>query len=137
MSKFKGIDFVLKVNTGTVEIPVYSILAGQRGATLNRSVDTMDVTTKDSSNWKEFLPSIGEWSIDADGLVVDSDEAFTKLESYFMSRDKLLVELTTPGGKTYQGNVIITDFPIELPYDDAVTYSVKLTGTGVLTNQTV
>jgi len=133
MSKFKGIDFVLKVNTGTIDIPVYSILGGQRGATLNRSVDTIEVTTKHSNNWKEFLPSIGEWSIDADGLVVDSDVAFNELERCFMDRANLLIELTTPGGKTYKGTVIITDFPIELPYDDAVTYSAKLNGTGELT----
>lgn len=135
MSKFKGIDFVLKLNTAVDGQAVYEVLGGQRGATLNRSVETIDITTKGSDSWKEFLPGIGEWSIDTDGLIVESNAAFSKLEECFMAREPLMIELTTPGNKTYKGNVYITDFPIELPYDDAVTYSVSLMGTGMLSSQ--
>mgnify|MGYP000898994969 CR=1 FL=1 len=28
-----GVDFLLKVNTGTVETPVWTVIGGQRGAT--------------------------------------------------------------------------------------------------------
>ena len=32
----------------------------------------------------------------------------------------------------YKGKAIITDFPIDAPYDDAATYSLTLQGTGEL-----
>lgn len=127
--KFKGIDFLLKIKTAET----FTVLGGQRGATLNRSAETMDVTTKDSGGWKENLAGLKEFSIDADGLIIDSNAAYQALEDAFNNGTPIDVELSTPNDTTYTGKVLVTDFPIELPYDDAVTYSVTLTGTGPLT----
>ncbi|WP_069649639.1 phage major tail protein, TP901-1 family [Caloranaerobacter ferrireducens] len=128
----KGVDFVIKIedsgNPGT-----YILLGGQRGATLNRSTETIDVTTKDSNGWRESEASIKEWSIEADGLLIESDTAYSQLETAYMNGTKVKVELNTAGGSKYTGDAIITDFPIEMPYDDAATYSVTLQGTGPLT----
>lgn len=106
-------------------------LAGQRNATLNRSAEAMDATDKDSE-WRENEQGIKEWSIDCDGLLVESDEAYETLEDIFMSDGKVGVLITMPSGKKYQGTAIITDFPIEFPYDDMVTYSASFTGSGPL-----
>jgi TP901-1 family phage major tail protein len=127
--KFKGIDFLLKIKSGET----FVVLGGQRGATLNRSAETMDVTTKDSGGWKENLAGLKEFSIDADGLIVESNTAYQALEDAFNDGTAIDVELSTPNDTTYTGKVLVTDFPIELPYDDTVTYSVTLTGTGALT----
>ena len=37
----------------------------------------------------------------------------------------------------YGGLAIVTDFPIEAPYDDSVTYTITLTGMGALVDLTV
>ncbi|SHK48969.1 phage major tail protein, TP901-1 family [Paramaledivibacter caminithermalis] len=132
----KGVDFVIKIEDGGLP-GTYNILGGQRGATLNRSSETIDITTKSSSGWRENEASIKEWSIEADGLLVESDTAFSDLESAYMNGTKVLVELATAAGNKYSGEALITDFPIEAPYDDTATYSVTLQGTGALTKTTV
>lgn len=136
----KGVDFVIKVQTGVDETtgdPIFTIVGGQRGATLNRSAETIDITTKSSSGWRENEASIREWSIETDGLLIEDDTAYTELENCYMNGTKVLVELVTAAGNTYEGEALITDFPIEAPYDDAATYSVTLQGTGPLTKTTV
>lgn len=132
MSKIKGIDFLLYANKGTDLLPEYEVVGGQRGATLNRSADTLETTAKDSDGWKEFETSFIEWSIEAEGIFVSGDEGFNKLEESFFSREKILVEMKTASGRKYSGNVIVTDLPLEMPYDDMMTYSVTLQGSGEL-----
>ncbi len=124
----KGVDFIIKVGN--------KVLGGQRGATLNRSAEVIDTTTKNSAGWKENEASYKEWSIVSDGLLIENDEAFQALENAYMNGDKVVVELSTAAGNKYTGDAYITDFPIEAPYDDSATYSVTLQGTGAL-NKTV
>lgn len=125
-----GVKFLVYVNTGTVAVPVYTKVAGQRGATLNRSAETVDVTSKDSNNWRENEHGIREWSIDFDGLLVESDIAFAELEDALMNQVKLMVQFETAAGNKYEGTALLTDFPIEGPYDGESTYSGTLMGDG-------
>lgn len=110
------------------------VLGGQRGATLNRSAETIDVTSKDSDDWAESIPGKKSWSIDADGVYVISDAAYATLETNFLAGTTIVAYIQFPSGKKYEGTCMITDFPIEMPYDDLATYSVSLTGTGILAN---
>lgn len=126
MARAMGIDFVIKIGT--------DILAGQRGATLNRDADTIDVTAKDSPDlWRQNEASFKNWSIDSDGLVVEDDAAYLALETAYNNGDKVTVEISTPAGHKYGGSALITSFPVDAPYDDAATYSVSLLGDGALT----
>lgn len=124
-----GIDFVVSIDVAGVPTRV----AGQRGATLNRSVETTDRTTKDSDGNKEFGVSFSEWSIEADGLLVESNAALMALEDAFNEKEAIEIELITFAGNKYQGMAFITDLPIEAPHDDEATYSVTFQGTGALT----
>lgn len=124
MSKVKGLDVILSIGA--------SQLGGQRNATLNRSSELIDVTNKTSANsWKESLPGYKEWSLDCDGLYVISDTAHTALANAFNNGTAITVSLSG-SGVSYTGSAYITDYPIEAPYDDALTYSVSLTGSGAL-----
>lgn len=124
MAKVKGVDVVLSI--GAAE------LGGQRNATLNRSAELIDVTDKVSTGgWKENLSGFKEWSLDCDGLYVVSDTAYASLVSAFNAGTPVSVTLSD-GTLTYTGSGYITDFPLEAPYDDALTYSVSITGTGAL-----
>lgn len=107
-------------------------LGGQRGATLNRSAETLDATSKDGAGWQENVQGLKSWGIDADGLLVESDAAYGILEEAFLNSEKVVAYIELPSGNRYEGDCIITDFPIEAPHDDLVTYSVSLTGTGAL-----
>ena len=133
MPKVSGIGFIIKVNTGTIASPVYTTVGGQRNATLSMGTDEIDVTDKASSNWHEGLPSIRNWSIEGDGLLVQDDSGLQELEDAFIGGEKIKVQLLTASGKTYTGDAILTDFSYEAPYDDAATASYTLTGSGALT----
>jgi TP901-1 family phage major tail protein len=136
MAKIAGVDVLLEVQTGTdqtTQEPIYKVLGGQSGATLNRSAEAIDVTSKDSQGWTEAIAGIKSFSIECEGFLSEDDEATGALEEAFDARTSLKATIKMPSGKKYEGTVIITDFPVEFPQDDAVTYSLELTGTGALT----
>lgn len=130
----KGVNFLILAQTGEDPgppiVPIYTKIAGQRGGTLNRSRDTIDNTSKDSEGWVEKDYSLGEWSIEGDGLLVEDDTAYMALEDAFMNETILKAQWKTGAGHMYEGDVIVTDFPMEGPYDAEATYSVTLEGTG-------
>ena len=112
-------------------------VAGQQGLTINRTADTIEVSTKDTEGgWKSSIAGMKEWSIDLDGLYVTSDESPSILSDAFTNSG--LVCIKVYNNKTrkgmFGGIASITDFPIEAPYDDAVTYSVTFSGVGPLTD---
>ena len=80
-----------------------------------------------------------EWSIDNDGLYVPNDESHTILSQAFENGDPVCIKVIN--GKTkkgmFGGLAVITDYPIEAPYDDAVTYSLTLDGMGRLVDLTL
>lgn len=129
MAQIKGIDILIMVETGE---GTFTKVAGQRGATLNRSADTLETTNKDTEGWKDFETAYKEWSIDADGLYVSDDNAYQVIEQAFMNSERIMVQMATPSGEKYQGEAVITDLPIEAPYDDMATYSVTIQGSGKL-----
>lgn len=132
----KAIDFLIFVNTGTDASPVWSKVAGQRSGTLNRSYETIDVTTKDSDGFIEEDYGWGTWGIDGDGVLFETDAGFIALEDAFDNAEKVIVRFQTGAGNKYEGPMIITDFPIEAPYDDTATYSLTLNGVGKPTKVT-
>lgn len=110
-------------------------VAGQQGLTINRSKDSIEVTSKDTKGgWKAKIGGMKEWSIDNDGLYVGDDESHKTLNKAF--NDDEFVCLKVINQKTeeslFGGLAIVTDYPIEAPFDDAVTYSISLEGNGPL-----
>lgn len=129
MAKSTGISFVIKMEIDGV----LTQIGGQRGATFNRSAETTDRTTKDTQGYKVYGQSFKEWSIEADGLLIESDAGWAALEEAFETGADVEVEFVTASGAKYQGSCIITDLPVEAPYDDEATYSVTLQGNGAYT----
>lgn len=126
-----GIDFVISINGTKV--------AGQRGGSLSRSSENIEITSKDGKGWKSFAPSFKEWGIEADGVVAFDDKGYMELEKAYLNGD--LVDVAIKMGETtsvYEGQALISDFGLEMSYDDLLGYSMSLTGTGelVFTNPT-
>lgn len=110
-------------------------ISGQQGLTINRSADSIDITSKDTQGgWKSKIAGMKEWSIDNDGIYVPSDESHTELSAAFDSGTPVCVKVYN--GKTkkgmFGGLAVITDYPIEAPFDETVTYSITLEGMGAL-----
>jgi|SRR5690625_2510743 len=127
----KDILLALFDSTGTNLLAV----AGQQGLTINRSKDTFEVNAKTSGGgWKSYLGGLKEWSIDNDGLYVGNHASHKALTKAFNDDDFVCIKVINQKTKEslFGGIAIVSDYPIEAPYDDAVTYSVELMGNGTL-----
>lgn len=131
--KVAGVDVLLKVKKGAS----YVTVGGQKGASLSRSAETIDVTDKNSEGWAESIVGVKSWSVDCDGFVCLGDEAYELLETAFENREAIEIEIKVGDetGFTRTGSAVITDFPEEYPSDDAVTFSVSLQGASKLTRK--
>ncbi|OMI07714.1 phage major tail protein, TP901-1 family [Bacillus paralicheniformis] len=127
--KIAGVDVLLKTSAdgGTTS----SIIGGQSGATLNRSTNVIEVTSKDGDGWAESIAGVKSWSVECEGFMVKDDAGLESLEIAWENGSEVNIEIEY-NGKIYTGQAIISDFPNEFPQDDAVTFSISLTGTGAL-----
>ena len=110
-------------------------ISGQQGLTINRSADSIEISSKDTQGgWKSYLPGMKEWSIDNDGLYVPNDQSHSILSQAFESGDPVCIKVVDRKRKVgmFGGLAVVTDYPIEAPYDDTVTYSITLSGMGPL-----
>lgn len=139
MAKIAGCDVLLKVakeGTNGATPTTYVTIGGQTGATLNRSAETIDVTDKTNDGYKESMAGLKEWSVDCDGFLVINDAGIAILDEQFEARKPVYVEIIM-GGQKYTGSGYITDYPIEMPLDSAVSYSLSISGASKLNKATV
>ena len=127
-----GKDFLLKINTGTVETPTWTLIGGQRSASLSRSADEIDVSNKTNDGWKATKAGLRSWSIDLDGLVLLSDTGLAALEQAFMEGAEINVQLAYPDATTQMGWGSLTDFSMETPHDGEATIKGTISGNGAL-----
>lgn len=128
-NKIAGIDVLLSASAdgGTTQ----NVIGGQSGATLNRSTNVIEVSSKDGNGWTESIAGMKSWSVECEGFMVKDDAGLDALETAWENGDSITVEIEY-NGNTYSGEAILSDFPNEFPQDDAVTFSISLTGSGAL-----
>lgn len=133
MAKVKGVDILIYANTGTEAIPVWTVVGGQRGATLSEKAEPIDVTAKDSGGYQEFEYGLASWTISADGVYVESEAGYAALVNAMRQKQKIKVRWNEGGTDTYEGLALVTSRDLEGPYDGEATYSLELQGSGVPT----
>ena len=77
-----GHGVLLKVNTGTVGVPVWTEIGSQRDMSIENTTDIIDVSSKESNN-DETLPGRRRWAISGDALYIKDTADFNKLRSAF------------------------------------------------------
>ena len=119
-------------------------IAGQRGATLSRTAETIDTTSKDDGLWASAIAGYRSWSIEVEGAWLEGDERLKALDQAFTNGTPVKVAVLMNAGsegtaygtlkakESYTGEAYITDFSYELPYDDLASYSMTLQGNGEL-----
>jgi len=133
-------DVVIQIST---DGSTYDIVGRATSASLSVSMETRDITTKDSAGWQENLEGLKNWSLSGDGLVTYSisgeyetpDELFTILSN----RTAIDVKFgsMTSGEIDYSGKAFLVSYEQEAGVEESVTYSFSLTGTGTLTQASV
>ncbi|WP_276703942.1 MULTISPECIES: phage major tail protein, TP901-1 family [Romboutsia] len=131
--KIAGVDVLLMVEIDGQKVAI----GGQKGASLTRSAETIDVTDKTSGGWAESIMGLKSWSIECEGLVTLGDQGLEHLHTCFDNGTLIDASIKVGGneGYSYKGQVLITDFPEEYAQDDAVTYSVTLQGASALVRE--
>ena len=112
-------------------------LAGQQSLTLNRTASSIELSAKDTDgSWMRRVHGMKDWGIDTGGFYVVNEASMRKLEKAFAEDEKVCVVIKNQKAGTYMfgGTALISDFPLDAPYDDALTYSLTLNGDGPLVN---
>lgn len=131
-----GKDFLLSVNTGTVAVPVWSLIGGQRGSSLSRTADEIDVSHKTSGGWKSMKAGLRGWSIDLDGLVLLTDTGLEALELAFSTGVEVHLKFEYPDETYRTGWASVTDLSIDTPHDGEASLKGTLSGNGALSDLT-
>ncbi len=148
MAIFNGTDLILKVSPSSGGTAVK--LMHSQNVSLSMNVDTIDVSTKDSSGYRALIAGQMSYSLSADGLMdfagvagdTEPDELFNQMFQPVGSTGRTPVTFTfgfdSPGSGeySYSGSGILTSMEMSGGTEDAPTYSVSIEGTGELT-QTV
>jgi len=140
-SVINGTNILLyQYNTSTnVGVP----FAAATNCTFSTSVDQVEVTTTNSSSFKEYLGSQINWNISADGFICLSDYSYLFLLQKLRSKEQIVVKFQinndngdgtgTLGYSVVTGLVNIVSLDMSGPVEGASTYSVSLQGTGAYT----
>lgn len=112
-------------------------IAGQQSLSIGRSAETNEVVTKDSEgSWSAAIAGMKSWNIDTGGVYVADDESHQILGQAFENGDNVCVKIYNKKSKKGMlgGIACVTDYSLDAPYDDSMTYSLTLQGVGKLTD---
>ena len=137
MAIFNGTDLVLKVQAAAGSADEFVILHST-SCTLDVAMDTIDISTKDSSGNREIIGGQKSFTLSADGLMdytskattTDPDELFTSLDN--RTAVTFTFALNNKAGYKHTGSGMITSLSITGGVEDAPTFSVSIDGTGDL-----
>ena len=108
--------------------------------TLNVNAEMIDATTKSSAGWKDVLPGLKDWSIDAEGIVAwDATEGVSQAFADITGRTQVTVKFSmeVTGDKRYTGTAYVSTLSMSAPLEDVITYSLSFAGDGAITEETV
>jgi len=94
--------------------------------------EEIDVTTKNSDGWAEFLQGKKRWAVDLGVLWVPTNAVIRAIRDAWISGDEVAVKIRDTAGYGYNGTVIVTSIGAPQPLDDAMTMPVTLRGTGTV-----
>ena len=131
MAIFNGTAYLLKVG-GTA-------LPDQTEGSISLSMETRDVTTKDSAGFRELAEATRSGSISVSGLVADDTDAVTTLMTSFTARSTVAcvfgVDGTSAGqdDHNFTATGYVTSIETSGSTEDNVTYSATIELTGAIT----
>lgn len=128
------------VNTTVMELTIldttYKSIGHATDASLSITHEPRDITSKDSSGWRELLEGLRSWSASGSGFFAeDAAYSFEDLLGNVTTRTKVQIRFTTAiSGDTYwQGNGYLSSLEkTSSGAEDNVTYSFSIEGSGAI-----
>lgn len=131
--KFMGKDILIFLNCGenaTEAIPVWSLLGGQRNASLSMSADEVDVSDKTSGGWGETEQGIKSTELSIEGVSKKGNIVLAQIKEAFVAGEAVHILRWCKDGTSELNWYNITEFSDDAPMDDAVTFTLTLKGCG-------
>lgn len=116
------------------------LLARATECSISISEDARDITTKDSSGYRELLEGLRSFSLSSSHLHAEDDtNNIDDLFTAFNSRSKVFLLFSTEesGDKRFNCEARISSLEMNAGTEDNVTYSVSFEGTGALVYETI
>jgi len=132
MAAQKGSLFLVGIGDGGGP-EAFTNIGSARSTSMSLNNETVDVTAKDSSGWRELLAGAGvtSMSISLSGVFKDSaGEEAVRLAAFNSSIDNW--ELSSGNGDTFLGAFQITSYERTGEYNGEETFSVSLESAGVV-----
>lgn len=115
-------------------------IAEIREWSISGETDTYDVTSKDSSGDREFIPGLRQWTASAEHLYAGDTTSQTYLFEMVSGGIKHTLEFYPQGSSTafpiYSGQAFMSSWDLTSPNDDAAAVSIEWQGDGSLTMST-
>lgn len=125
MAKILGVDVLVSIGGSSI--------GSQRDATLTISGKEIDVSDKTTGGWDTFMVGNRSWEVTCESIALDTDTAFTALETAMANGTTVAVVFDHGTGSTYSGDAVVTSLQLTGPKDDVSTASVTLKGASALT----
>ncbi|MFW6079004.1 MAG: phage tail tube protein [Gemmatimonadota bacterium] len=108
-----------------------------RNFTLTVEAEEIDVTSHDSSGWRERIYGLRTWGLDGEALYVDDNTGQDQIREALSSETvKTITVVPTTGDKNWQGDAIATSWDLGGPNDDAAITNFSVVGTGAISTST-
>ncbi len=136
MAILNATDVVLKV---TVDDGLKAI-AHCTSASISINMDLRDSTTKSSGGWQENLGGLRSYELSGDAFVdiVEDTEKSDILELWTVWNQRTAVIVSFGiAGMLYEGTALITSLSIDAGVEENATFSISLTGSGALTQNSI
>lgn len=131
MAIYNGTAQLLKLGASGTEQTLIQLT----NCSMSVNADLFDTTSKESNGWKSVMPGLRDVSYSGEGLAdFATSDNYTLAEIFaaYNSRTLLSVKFTN-GTNTFSQSGYIASFEISGPMEDVATYTIEVTGTGVLT----
>ena len=137
MAAQKGSALLLKIGASAAATPsadTYTTVGGLRSTSITMNDEAVDVTTKDSANFRELIANGGIRTCSISGSGVFTDAASeTTLQSAFGAAAINNFQIILPNFGTYEGKFMISSLEYAGEYNGEMTYSVSLDSSGEFT----
>ncbi|MFM2203800.1 MAG: Phage tail tube protein [Bacteroidota bacterium] len=131
MAIYNGTAQLLKLGTAGSEETLIQLT----NCSMSVNADLFDTTSKESGGWKSVMPGLRDVSYSGEGLAdfaAGANYTLTEIFAAYNNRTLLSVKFTN-GTNTFSQSGYIASFEISGPMEDVATYTIEVTGTGVLT----
>lgn len=109
-----------------------------RNYTFTVDGDVIDVTSHDSSGWREILQGTRSWTVDAEVIYLSTGAGQSIARIEFTTSNPILgnlslLQTTATNAKLWKGKARITGFTVNHDTNDAIVGTLKFAGSGGLT----